>query len=162
MPDLRTFTLSARDLLTKEAGEMLQQVYRLDVQTGARLPIPQGHMLQNSAEAKTIRARIEKLLDDEVEAGLKREEAINKLIKETAFTHLNRLVAFKLMEARGLVRSPLARRHEANGFKRCGSGVTRLRRRSIARATARMSVTVLAKHRGTSPTDTFSYGSAVS
>ena len=117
MPDLRTFTLSARDLLTKEAGEMLQQVYRLDVQTGARLPIPQGHMLHNSAEATAIRARIEKLLDDEVDAGLKREEAINKLIKETAFTHLNRLVAFKLMEARGLVRSPLARRHEANGFK---------------------------------------------
>jgi type I restriction-modification system DNA methylase subunit len=117
MSDLRTFTLWARGLLTQEAGDLLQQVYRLDVRAGARLPIPQGHLLEISAEARTIRKRIEKLLEDEVDAGLKREEAAAKLIKETAFTHLNRLVAFKLMEARGLVRSPLARRHEANGFK---------------------------------------------
>jgi hypothetical protein len=117
MSDLRTFTLWARGLLTQEAGDLLQQVYRLDVQTGARLPIPQGHLLESSTEAQTIRKRIEKLLEDEVDAGLKREEAVAKLVKETAFTHLNRLVAFKLMEARGLVRSPLARRHEANGFK---------------------------------------------
>jgi type I restriction-modification system DNA methylase subunit len=117
MSDLRTFTLWARGLLTQEAGDLFQQVYRLDVQTGARLPIPHGHLLENSAEARTIRERIEKLLTDEVDAGLKREEAVAKLIKETAFTHLNRLVAFKLMEGAGLIRSPLARRHEANGFK---------------------------------------------
>jgi hypothetical protein len=117
MSDLRTFTLWARGLLTQEASDLLQQVYRLDVQTGARLPIPQGHLLESSPEAQTIRKRIEKLLDDEVDAGLKREDAVAKLIKETAFTHLNRLVAFKLMEARGLIRSPLTRRHEANGFK---------------------------------------------
>src|ERR1017187_4966845 len=117
MSDLRTFTLWERGLLTQEAGDLLQQVCRLDVQTGARLPIPQGHLLESSAESQTIRERIEKLLEDEVDAGLKREEAVAKLVKETAFTHLNRLVAFKLMEGGGLIRSPLARRHEANGFK---------------------------------------------
>jgi hypothetical protein len=117
MSDLRTFTLWARGLLTQEAGDLLQQVYRLDVQTGARLPIPLGHLQESSSEAQAIRERIERLLEDEVDAGLKREDAVAKLIKETAFTHLNRLVAFKLMEARGLIRSPLARRHEANGFK---------------------------------------------
>ena len=109
MSDLRTFTLWARGLLTQEAGDLLQQAYRLDVQTGARLPIPQGHLLESSPEAQSIRKRIEKLLEDEVDAGLKREEAVVKLIKETAFTHLNRLVALKLMEARGLIRSPLGR-----------------------------------------------------
>lgn len=117
MPDLRTFVLGARKLLTQEASELIEQVYRLDPQTGARLPIPQGHLLETSSDAKAIRQKVEKLLGDEVDAGLKREEAIVKLVRETAFTHLNRFVAFKLMEARGLVRSPLARRHEANGFK---------------------------------------------
>jgi hypothetical protein len=117
MSDLRTFTLWARGLLTQEAGDLLQQVCRLDVETGARLPIPRGHLLETSTESQTIRERIEKLLEDEVDAGLKREEAVAKLIKEIAFTHLNRLVAFKLMEGCGLIRSPLARRHEANGFK---------------------------------------------
>ncbi len=117
MSDLRSFTLWARGLLSKEAGDLLEQVYRLDRTTGARLSIPTGHLIGTSGEVQANRGRIEKLLDDEVDAGLKREEAVAKLIKETAFTHLNRLVAFKLMEARGLIRSPLARRHEANGFK---------------------------------------------
>jgi DNA-binding transcriptional MerR regulator len=116
MSDLRTFTLWARDLLTREAAGMLQQVYRLDAQTGARLPVPKGDLLETSTEAQARRKRIEHLLDDEVDAGLTREQAVAKLIKETAFTHLNRLVAFKLMEARGLIRSPLAKRHAANGF----------------------------------------------
>lgn len=117
MSDLRTFTLWARELLTREAGNSLQQVYLLDAQSGTPLPVPAGHLLETSAEAQANRKRIEKLLDDEVDAGLKREDAVAKLIKETAFTHLNRLVAFKFMEARGLVRSPLAKHHAANGFK---------------------------------------------
>lgn len=117
MSDLRTFTLEARRLLTEEASHLLQQVYLLDSSTGAKLPIPKGHLLETSAEAQSIRKRIEKLLDDEADAGLKREEAVVKLIRETAFTHLNRFVAFKLMEARGLVRGPLAKHHAANGFR---------------------------------------------
>jgi len=116
MSDLRTFTLWARELLTREAAGLFQQIYRLDAQTGARLPVPKGDLLETSAEAQGNRKRIEQLLDDEVDAGLTREQAVSKLIKETAFTHLNRLVAFKLMETRGLVRSPLSRRHAANGF----------------------------------------------
>ena len=116
MPDLRSFTLWARGLLTRETGDLLQQAYRLDAQTGARLPIPKGHLLETSAEAKATREKIEKLLEDEGDAGLNRTEAVTKLIKETAFTHLNRFVAFKLMETRGLVRSPLAKHHASNGF----------------------------------------------
>jgi hypothetical protein len=116
MSDLRSFTLWARGLLTQEAGGLLQQVYRLDARTGARLPIPKGHPLETSTAVQRNRQRIEKLLDDEKDAGLEREDAVAKLIRETAFTHLNRLVAFKLMEARGLVRSPLVRHHAANGF----------------------------------------------
>lgn len=116
MPDLRTFTLWARELLTRETGELLQQVYRIDPRTGTRLAVPKGHLLETSAEAQANRKRIEQLLDDEVEAGLDRAAAVAKLIRETAFTHLNRLVAFKLLEARKLVRGVLAKHHQANGF----------------------------------------------
>lgn len=116
MPDLRTFTLWARELLTRETSDLLQQVYRIDPQTGARLPVPKGHLLETSPEAQANRKRIEQLLDDEVDAGLDRAAAVAKLIKETAFTHLNRLVAFKLLEARKLVRGVLAKHHQANGF----------------------------------------------
>ncbi|MFB3853835.1 MAG: BREX-1 system adenine-specific DNA-methyltransferase PglX [Vicinamibacterales bacterium] len=116
MPDLRTFTLWARELLTRETSDLLQQVYRIDPQTGARLAVPNGHLLETSAEAQANRKRIEQLLDDEVDAGLDRAAASARLVRETAFTHLNRLVAFKLLEARKLVRGVLARRHQANGF----------------------------------------------
>lgn len=116
MPDLRTFTLDARELLTRETSDLLQQVYRIDPQTGARLAVPKGHLLEASAEAQANRKRIEQLLDDEVDAGLDRTAAVAKLIRETAFTHLNRLVAFKLLEARKLVRGVLAKYHQANGF----------------------------------------------
>lgn len=116
MPDLRTFTLWARELLTRETSDLLQQVYRIDPKTGGRLAVPKGHLLETSAEAQASRKRIEQLLDDEADAGLDRPAAVAKLIKETAFTHLNRLVAFKLLEARKLVRGVLAKHHQANGF----------------------------------------------
>jgi hypothetical protein len=116
MPDLQTFTLWARELLTRETSDLLQQVYRIDPQTRARLPVPKGHLLETSTEAQANRKRIEQLLDDEEDAGLDRAAAVAKLIKETAFTHLNRLVAFKLLEARKLVRGVLAKHHQANGF----------------------------------------------
>ena len=50
-------------------------------------------------------------------AGLKRQEAVDKLVKEAAFTHLNRLVAFKMMEARKLIRGTLDRYQDSNAFK---------------------------------------------
>jgi len=116
MPDLRTFTLWAREKLTGETRNQLEQIYRIHPQTGVPLDIPQGHVLKTSEEARLRRKRIETLLADEAEAGLSRPQAVAKLVKETAFTHLNRLVAFKLLEARKLVRGVLARHHQANGF----------------------------------------------
>jgi hypothetical protein len=117
MPDLRTFTLWARERLTEETRNQLEQIYRIHPQTGVPLDIPQGHVLKTSEEARLRRKRIETLLADEAEAGLSRPQAVAKLVKETAFTHLNRLVAFKLLEARKLVRGVLAKHHQANGFK---------------------------------------------
>jgi hypothetical protein len=40
-----------------------------------------------------------------------------KVIKETAFTHLNRLVAFKMLEARDLIRGTLDKGADSNAFK---------------------------------------------
>src|SRR5438094_950418 len=116
MLDLRGFTLWARKLLTEEGRDLLQQVYGLD-SSGTFRPEKQRPALANSTEAMETRRRLERLIDDEVDAGFSREFAVAKLIKEIAFTHLNRFVAFKLMEARGLIRSPLSKLHESNGFK---------------------------------------------
>lgn len=117
MADLRSFTLWAREKLTEETRNQLEQIYRIHPETGVPLDIPEGHILKTSEEARERRKRIERLLADEVDSGLTRPQAVAKLVKEAAFTHLNRLVAFKLLEARKLVRGVLAKHHQANGFK---------------------------------------------
>jgi hypothetical protein len=114
--DLRSFTLWARALLTREAEELLLQIYGLE-STGEFLPDKKLPVLDRVAEARDTRARLKKLFADEKDADLAAAEAYRKLVKEIAFTHLNRLVAFKLLEGRKLIRGTLDKYHDSNGFK---------------------------------------------
>ena len=113
---IHDITLRARALLTTEARELLQGTYGLDA-NGALAPADRLPALRSDPEAQETRRRLEKFLTDEARAGLKGREAVEKLIKEVAFTHLNRLVAFKMLEARKLTRQILARGVESNAFK---------------------------------------------
>jgi len=47
--------------------------------------------------------RIEAAIRREQDAGLSRAEAVRALIRETAYTHMNRLLGLKCLEVRGLV-----------------------------------------------------------
>ena len=112
---IHSTTLKARELLMGETRDLLQGIYGLDskgdFEDVKRLPavaLP---------EVRATRKRLEKFLNDEEQAGLPRPEAVAKLVKETAFTHLNRLVAFKMMEARKLIRGTLDRYQESNANK---------------------------------------------
>ena len=46
MADLRSFTLWAREKLTEETRNQLEQIYRIHPETGVPLDIPQGHILK--------------------------------------------------------------------------------------------------------------------
>jgi len=48
--------------------------------------------------------------------GFKTKEAVAQLIREVAFTHLNRLCAYKMMETRGLIREAVSRGVKSQGF----------------------------------------------
>ena len=48
--------------------------------------------------------------------GYKPSESLEQLIREIAFTHLNRLCAYKMMEARGLIREAVSRGLKSQGF----------------------------------------------
>jgi len=113
---IREFTLWARQTLTREAEELLLQVYGLkrDGTSFAEKDLP---ALQRSDDARMTRAKLEKLLADEKDAGIQPKDAVAKLVRETAFTHLNRLVALKLLEARKIIRGAIDRHTESNGFK---------------------------------------------
>ena len=113
------FTLCARDVLTEEIGEQLTQIYGLR-QDGSFAPARSAADPETHAEIQQTRSQLEKLLADEKDAGIKPSEAVAKLVKETAFTHLNRLVALKMLEHpdRKLIRrAALAGYPEPNGFR---------------------------------------------
>lgn len=113
---IHDMTLKARELLIGETRDLLQGIYGLDSK-GKFEDVKRLPAVQSMPEVRATRTRLEKFLNDEEQAGLKRPEAVDKLVKEAAFTHLNRLVAFKMMEARKLIRGTLDRYQESNAFK---------------------------------------------
>ena len=48
--------------------------------------------------------------------GYKSVDALDQLVREIAFTHLNRLCAYKMMEARSLIREAVSRGPKSQGF----------------------------------------------
>ena len=108
-------TLQARETLTSEIEEMLQGIFGLD----SRFDFAKEEKIPAFREMPKLlqtRHKLEKRLTDEVSAGLSRAEAVAKLIKEAAFTHLNRLVALKMMERRSLIEGTLERYQDSRGF----------------------------------------------
>ncbi|HEY0071562.1 MAG TPA: BREX-1 system adenine-specific DNA-methyltransferase PglX, partial [Chloroflexia bacterium] len=113
---LHDVTLQARQLLVSEVQQMLEGVYGLH-RSGSFEPASNLPAVQSLPEVRQTWERLKNYLADERDAGLKPEEAHSKLAKEVAFTWLNRLVAFKMLEARRLVRGTLDRYHDSNAFK---------------------------------------------
>ncbi|MDZ4384692.1 MAG: SAM-dependent methyltransferase, partial [Nitrospirota bacterium] len=112
---IKKMVQTARALLLKEAREILEGVYGLhgdgNFEDAASLP-----ELKEPQKGET-RERLESFLREEAQAGLKGTEAIDKLVKEIAFTHLNRFVAFKMMETRKIIRQTVTRGPDSNAFK---------------------------------------------
>jgi hypothetical protein len=118
MADLRTFVLAARKNLIREAEEQLIQIYGLK-STGDFLSsdqVPALNRGETSKDALETYRRLKQLLKDEQEAGISPVDAIKKLAKEVAFTHLNRMVALKLLEGRKLIRGAINNWHNSNAF----------------------------------------------
>jgi len=68
---------------------------------------------------KEDRACRQDLLDhlEHIQAiGYKPSEALEQLVREISFTHLNRLCAYKMMESRGLIREAVSRGLKSQGF----------------------------------------------
>jgi hypothetical protein len=109
------FTLAARELLTREAGEQLEGIYGWlpDGSFGEAKRYPALAALPEAAET---RRRLEIYAREETEAGVAPSVAREKLKREAAFTWLNRSAAFRLLEERKLIKPTLARLHKSNGY----------------------------------------------
>lgn len=112
---IASFTLESRKTLEKEASEQLEGLYGW---------LPDGTFAETSfypavrtlAEAGAIRKSLEEYSFAEEQAGIALKESRGKLVRETAFTWLNRFVALRMMEERGLVRTVLSKLHESAGY----------------------------------------------
>jgi hypothetical protein len=112
---LHDFALTARQVLMAEARDLLEGVYGLR-KNGTFEPPENLPALKEPSKQETY-DRLIQFLNYETSAGLERVEAVDKLVKEIAFTHLNRLVAFRILEERKLIREAVRRGHQSNGFK---------------------------------------------
>jgi hypothetical protein len=112
---IHDFSLEARDILEKEVSDQLEGIYGL-LPDGKWEPAKKYPALESISEARETRKRLEQFLEDEKSAGLNAGDARVKIIKETAFTWLNRIVAFKMMESRRLLRQTVSKGPQSNGF----------------------------------------------
>ena len=115
---LRNVVTQCRRLLEDATAQALQGRFGIyaagrkgdvHVEDDARM----GHLTD---EDRALRRDLLDHLEHIKAVGLKPREALEQLVREIAFTHLNRLCAYKMMETRGLIREAVSRGLKSQGF----------------------------------------------
>ncbi len=112
---IQRFTLDARHSLEQEASEQLEGLYGW-MPDGSFAKANLYPALNQLEEARETRRKLEGYAIAEKEAGFSAGVVRQKLIRETAFTWLNRVVALRMMEERRLVKSAVSRLMESNAY----------------------------------------------
>jgi len=114
---IKNTVLDIRRLLERDVGEQLEGRYGI-ARSGRAQPLSKMLTLQEDAVLYHRRMQIDDVLQHNRDAGLSAREAVAHFIHETAYTALNRLVAVKMLEARGLLRREgVSEGRESAGFK---------------------------------------------
>lgn len=114
---LQSATQRARRLLEEEFRAQLEGDH--DIMVDGRVPPRGGPHL--SARQQTLRDRMVAAIEHKCAAGMKPAEAVADYLRDAAFTTLNRFVALKMLEARGLVQECVTRGDGSSGFAEfCG------------------------------------------
>jgi len=106
-------TQSARKLLEREYGEQLEGIYDIHPD-GSIEPQPGEHL---DPSQRLIRRKLVGAVNHKIEKGQKAGEAVAEYLREVAFTTLNRFVALKMLESRGLTQECVSRGEQAAGFR---------------------------------------------
>jgi hypothetical protein len=105
-------TQQARCVLERDFAEQLQGDY--DVMTDGRVGEKPGAHL--TGRQKTLRARIVAAINHKKMTGMTPKGAVADYLRDAAFTTLNRFVALKMLEARGLVQECITKGDASSGF----------------------------------------------
>lgn len=117
---LQRFVSEARSLLTDEFTRQLQQEYGLDPRTGEVADLAK---LEHLDDARLETARILRqilahyLASDKANSAANEQTTLERIVREQAFTVLNRLAAIRMAEARGLLIESVRNGYQAKGFQ---------------------------------------------
>jgi hypothetical protein len=114
-----------RRLLEGEYAAQLDGVY--DVQGSGDFAAEPGEHL--APEQRVIRSKIIAAVDYHHAAGLTKAEAVERFIRDAAFTTLNRFVALKMLEGRELIQEAVSNGENSAGYREftgLAPGVARL------------------------------------
>lgn len=106
-------TQDARRLIEQEYAEQLEGTYDI-LASGTIISEPGAHL---GAAQMLIREKIVAAIEHERAKGISSADSLATYLREAAFTTLNRFVALKMLEARGLLQECITNGELSSGFK---------------------------------------------
>lgn len=110
---ISTAAQNIRRLLEAEYFEQLEGVF--DIRQNGSIPLQPGPHL--SARQRVEREKIVAAISYYEASGATTREAVQKYVREAAFTTLNRFVALKMLEARELIQQCVSAGPSSNGYR---------------------------------------------
>lgn len=114
---IKSFVQSAKRLLMKEFADQIQQYYGISLDGGylmvEELTTKDGSVIQT---ARLLRERLD-YLEDTIAGSNKKEEAVEQLVREQAFTILNRFAALRMAEERQIIPETIKQGYNSEGFQ---------------------------------------------
>jgi hypothetical protein len=116
---LQKLVNTCRGLLSDEFSIQLQQTYGLDPRTGAVTPLSRlGHLDDRQRNtADVLRQTLAHYLGADADDAAHRVAVLDRMLREQAFTVLNRLAALLMMEARGQLIESVSKGYQSQGFQ---------------------------------------------
>src|SRR5215208_609266 len=114
---LQRFVGDARELLKEEFTRQLQNVYGLDPTSGSVTSLENLRDLDDTRRetARILRETLAHYLASSPSGGA--GEALDRIVREQAFTVLNRLAALRMAEARGILTESVSKGYDSKGFQ---------------------------------------------
>ena len=113
---LQRFVNNARKVLEEEFTRQLQNDYGLDPHSGIVTPLANMRHL-NDAQHETARILRDTLAHYRASQNADPQTVLDRIVREQAFTVLNRLAALRMAEARGLLIESVGNGYQAKGFQ---------------------------------------------
>ncbi len=111
---LRNAVTRCRRLLEEAVGDVLEGQYGVHRDGRVEAEAAMDHL---PPDLREYRAQVISGLEHVRARGFKPAETVPVLVREAAYTHLNRLCAYKMLEQRKLIREAVGRGSNSTGFK---------------------------------------------